>query len=97
MRVSRGGSLPKLSIRGKKLTITGSRRSFKICDSAAVEENEEPKNRWQVENDKKIGHKRIYEQLTEFPTNSNKQIGIKTVKKSKRIDNKHTIWLVKAR
>lgn len=34
---------------------------------------------------KKIGHKRIYEQLTEFPTNSNKQIDIKTIKKSKRI------------
>lgn len=63
----------------------GSRISFKICVSATVEENEDPKNRWQIESVKKIGHKRIYEQLTEVPTNSNKQIGSKTIKKSKRI------------
>lgn len=40
---------------------------------------------WQIESVKKIGHKKIYGQLTEFPRNTNKQIGSKTINKSKGI------------
>lgn len=42
------GRKPSKTALEKKLTIVGSRTSFKVRDSAAVEENEEPKNRWQI-------------------------------------------------